>query len=82
MHSILQEVSDLGSTDSQYAAITVLRLLSLADTHPDVYARLLRLEDHNEKREKEEEELWRYHQEHIINFLTKVMCQRFLLFII
>ena len=59
-------------TDSQYAAITVIRLLELKRTQPEVFARLMRLEDHNEKREEEEEDLWSYHQQHVVTFLKKV----------
>ena len=59
-------------TDSQYAAVTVIRLLELKRTQPDVFARLMRLEDHNEKRKEEEADLWSYHQQHVVTFLKKV----------
>ena len=44
---IVQEC-DLTTPDSQYAAVTVIRLLDMKRTKPEVFARLMRLEDHNE----------------------------------
>ena len=69
---IVQE-RDLTTPDSQYAAVTVIRLLDMKRTKPEVFARLMRLEDHNEKRKVEEEDLWNYHQQHIVTFLKKVI---------
>ena len=68
----IQQVSDMSSMDSQYAGVTVIRLLDLKRSQPDVFARLVRLEDHNERRREEEEELWSYHHQHVTSFLKKV----------
>ena len=58
------------SKDS-YAALTVLRLLDMKETRPEVWERFQRLEDHNESRREEEAELWEYHEKHIVSFITK-----------
>ena len=70
----IHQVSDMSSMDSQYAGVTVIRLLDLKRSQPDVFARLVRLEDHNERRREEEEELWSYHHQHVTSFLKKVTC--------
>ena len=54
-----------------YAALTVLRLLDMKETNPEVWERFQRLEDHNEARREEEPELWEYHERHIVSFITE-----------
>ena len=71
-NTICDQECEVTSVDSQYAAITVIRLLDLKRTKPDVFARLMRLEDHNQMRREEEEDLWDYHQTHIVEFLKQV----------
>ena len=71
-HYHLHQESDVLAADSQYSAVTVIRLLDMKRTQPEVFARLMRLEDHNQKRRLEEEDLWDYHQKHIVTFLKQV----------
>ena len=52
--------------------MTVLRLLHLKNIMPEAFEKLMRLEDHNELRMEEEDELWKYHQEHVVRFLKEV----------
>lgn len=52
-----------------FAAITVIRLLHLKQKSPDIYRRLIMLEDHNEYRKKEDKDLWEYHSLYVINFI-------------
>jgi len=57
--------------DSAYAPITALRLLNLKREQPEIWERLCRLEHHNKVREIEEQELWDFHQIHVVQFLTQ-----------
>ena len=51
------------------AAISVIRLLAMKTTSPDTYARLMRLEDHNDRRREEEQDTWSYHGQHVVAFI-------------
>ena len=52
-----------------FAAITVIRMINLKQSSPDIYRRLMKLEDHNEIRKSEESELWEYHSNYVVNFI-------------
>ena len=62
---------DFDFKKDSYAALTVLRLLDMKETNPEVWERFQRLEDHNEARREEEPELWEYHEKHIVSFITE-----------
>ena len=58
------------------AAITVIRLLNMrnpVDGHKDIYQRLMKLEDHNDRRRCEEPELWNYHEAHVVTFICDTL---------
>ena len=58
---------------TDYAAITVIRLLSMKTTSPDTYKRLMKLEDHNDRRREEDPDNWSYYREHVVSFIRDTL---------